>query len=411
MLAELGAIDLAERRNRLLRAARRALEERPAGGLHGRRRESRPRRRPWRRSSRASRECRTGWSCCPGCGSPNVFPDEEWDALGPDENGRGEATHPQYHLKLLLDRIGVARGEVQPWRRSGGAASSPARGRAVANAMAAAGFLAQMGDAEAGRAAADAEFALAELPDPAAEAQAIALALARGARNAGQDRGAGDARSAACRRVSALLARWGIEADDSAGQPLSETPPGTLLLGIAAAAAEELAPVALLALLKHPLVGGEGDERLEWLEAVRELDLGAARPAAAAGLAGLDAHFDASGRMAACPAAARRAVDGLLCEPVRWRDRRVLAEAAQRAGRRRAWRGPAGRMAAELLAELQGSGCGARLTVASEEALPVLRQLLDGRRCGRLMAGIRAFSSGACSKRGCSAPTWSFSAA
>src|ERR1044071_9111932 len=74
-------------------------------------------------------------------------------------------------------------------------------------------------------------------------------------------------------RVSALLARWGIEADDSAGKPLSTTPVGTLLLGIASAAAEELAPVSLLALLKHPLVGGEGDDRLRWLEEIRELDL------------------------------------------------------------------------------------------------------------------------------------------
>src|SRR5689334_24732679 len=39
------------------------------------------------------------------------------------------------------------------------------------------------------------------------------------------------------------------------------------------AAAEDLAPVPLLALLKHPLVGGEGDERLAWLETVRALDL------------------------------------------------------------------------------------------------------------------------------------------
>ena len=50
-------------------------------------------------------------------------------------------------------------------------------------------------------------------------------------------------------RVSALLERWGIEADDSVGKPLSQVAAGTLLLGIAAAAAEDLAPVPLLALL------------------------------------------------------------------------------------------------------------------------------------------------------------------
>ncbi len=39
--------------------------------------------------------------------------------------------------------------------------------------------------------------------------------------------------AALARRVSAHLRRWGIEADDSAGRPLSQTPPGTLLLALA----------------------------------------------------------------------------------------------------------------------------------------------------------------------------------
>src|SRR5438045_5258602 len=51
-----------------------------------------------------------GMVVLPGLWLANVFLDEEWDALGPDESGRGEAAHPQYHLKLLLDRLGVARG-------------------------------------------------------------------------------------------------------------------------------------------------------------------------------------------------------------------------------------------------------------------------------------------------------------
>ena len=60
---------------------------------------------------------------------------------------------------------------------------------------------------------------------------------------------------------------------------------------------QTLAPVPLLALLKHPLVGGEGDERLTWLEAVRALDLKLRGPRPAAGIAGLDAHFGAKRRI------------------------------------------------------------------------------------------------------------------
>ncbi len=54
-------------------------------------------------------------------------------------------------------------------------------------------------------------------------------------------------------RVAAELGRYGIVADDSAGEKLAETPPAVFLRLLARAVAEELAPVALLALLKHPL--------------------------------------------------------------------------------------------------------------------------------------------------------------
>lgn len=135
VLAEQGAIDLAERRNRLLkRLAERWKNEPPSGftvaaGITT----AAP-----AVAALIARVARMpeGMVVLPGLWLSNIFPDEEWDALGPDENGRGEASHPQFHLKLLLDRLGVARGEVQQWRWSGGGASSPARGRAVANAMA-----------------------------------------------------------------------------------------------------------------------------------------------------------------------------------------------------------------------------------------------------------------------------------
>ena len=56
-------------------------------------------------------------------------------------------------------------------------------------------------------------------------------------------------------RVAAALLRFGIVADDSAGEPLAESPPAVFLRLLVRAVAEELAPVPLLALLKHPLCG------------------------------------------------------------------------------------------------------------------------------------------------------------
>src|SRR6185437_3818989 len=55
------------------------------------------------------------------------------------------------------------------------------------------------------------------------------------------------------RRVAAELRRWNVEIDDSAGQPLADTPPATLLRALLTAVDSGFAPVDLLALLKHPL--------------------------------------------------------------------------------------------------------------------------------------------------------------
>ncbi|MCB2102520.1 MAG: double-strand break repair protein AddB, partial [Rhodobacterales bacterium] len=92
-------------------------------------------------------------------------------------------------------------------------------------------------------------------PTPREEAGAIALAFREVLETPGRtamlvtpDRGL-------ARRVAAEMRRWGVEIDDSAGRPLDRTPTGVMLRLVAEAAAQELAPVPLLSLLKHPLAG------------------------------------------------------------------------------------------------------------------------------------------------------------
>jgi ATP-dependent helicase/nuclease subunit B len=377
ILAHHGAVDLAERRNRLLRRLAERWKDQPPAGFTVAAGITTAAPAVAALVARVAR-MEDGMVVLPGVWLANVFPEEEWDALGPDENGRGEATHPQFHLKLLLDRMGVARGEVQSWYWAGAASSSAARGRAVANAMAAPDFSHKWETLKAAERRLSG-IRLAELPEPAAEAQAIALALREALETPGKTAALVTPDRVLAGRVSALLARWGIQADDSAGKPLSSTPAGTLLLGIASAAAEELAPVPLLALLKHPLVGGEGDERLEWLEAVRELDVKLRGPRPSAGLAGLDPHLSSSREWLA----ARAKVEGLanlFAEAVPLASfARGLAEAAGTLAGDRVWRGADGRMAAELLSELQSSEAAFELTVTPDEAVPLLRQFLDAR--------------------------------
>lgn len=76
--------------------------------------------------------------------------------------------------------------------------------------------------------------------------------------------------------VMAALSRWGIEVDDSAGQPLSETSPGRFLLLLAELPAADSPAQALLNLLKHPL-SCSGLPRGQFLAQLRAVELTALR--------------------------------------------------------------------------------------------------------------------------------------
>ena len=217
---------------------------------------------------------------------------EVWDALGnagkaaeadTSPFGRSDAaTHPQYHLKLLLNRMGIARDEVQPWHRSGMAAAEPARSRAISNLFLPPSASARWVDLPADQRRLTG-VRLMESAHPAEEAQALAI-LIREALEVPEKRVAlitPDRGLAA--RVVAQLARWEIDADDTAGQPLPQTAAGRLLLLLAELLAEDAAPVPLLAVLTHPLVAAEAD-RPAWLEAARALDLRLRGPRPASGL-------------------------------------------------------------------------------------------------------------------------------
>jgi len=378
ILAERGVIDLADRRSRLLHSMADRWAERPPEGftLAVGITTSAP-----AIAAVLSRVARmeTGAVVVPALADLRAMPEEEWDALGPDDDGRGEESHPQYHLKRLLDRIGIARDEVNPWRGGGRAASSAARGRAVVNAMVSADFsgkwmrLAPLERRLTG-------IRVAELPDPASEAQAIAIALRETVETPGATAALVTPDRDLASRVSAHLLRWGIEADDSAGLPLSKTPAGTLLLAIAAAAIENLAPVPLLALLKHPLVGGEGEDRLAWLDVVRALDLALRGPRPRAGIGGLDEHFEERKAESAW-----KKVRGLvlpISDSIAGMTNlgaiaAALRELAGSLAGDRAWRGADGRSAGELLEAIEASADARVMAAAPEDVVPLLRHLMD----------------------------------
>src|SRR5207237_6439169 len=85
------------------------------------------------------------------------------------------------------------------------------------------------------------------------EALAIAIALREAVTDERKTAALVTPDRALARRVLAALGRWNVAVDDSGGDALADTPAGVFARLAAEAALGGLAPVTLLALLKHPL--------------------------------------------------------------------------------------------------------------------------------------------------------------
>jgi ATP-dependent helicase/nuclease subunit B len=165
------------------------------------------------------------------------------------------AGHPQFALQALLTRLGLGRDEVvrlgDPARGGREALVSEAFRPAAATDL----WRARTGET---RFVAQAEAALTglacvEAANAEEEALAIAIALREALTETGKTAALVTPDRQLARRVLAALARWNVPVDDSGGDQLADTPTGLFARLAAQAAVEGLAPVGLLALLKHPL--------------------------------------------------------------------------------------------------------------------------------------------------------------
>lgn len=219
----------------------------------------------------------------------HMMSDEIWQSLGPHEKGDDDVrakpsleSHPQFHLKLLLDKMGFDRSEVTPLGDAKRTKISDRKDQLVSHIFAPAKQTAnwQSIDVEA------VDFKHLKImtnADSAAEAQAVAILVRRNLEISNKRIAIITPDRELARRISAHLMRWNIKADDSAGLALADTPSGSLFMAIAQTCANDFAPVDLLSLLKHPLVR-KGDNRIAWLEKVRLLDLILRGPRAGNGL-------------------------------------------------------------------------------------------------------------------------------
>jgi len=251
-LAELGLIDVSERRVRLLNALSDQWEQAPPQGV-----------------MIAAGSTGTAPATARLLGLVAGLPQGAVVLPGLDEGLAEDAwaqvgeQHPQGAMRRLLDRFGATRSDVRPWWLE---ADSRGRWRrrlineALRPAEATADWLAQI------------ERLRAEAPDldPIAEglkglslirarteeeaAVACALLLREALETEGLTAALVTPDQELARRVAARLARWGVVADSSAGAPLAASPAAILAQHLAALAVDPLDPVRLLAVAKHPLL-------------------------------------------------------------------------------------------------------------------------------------------------------------
>jgi ATP-dependent helicase/nuclease subunit B len=253
MLAERGQIDAIERRTQAIRAQAMRWRERPpatpviAAGSTG--------------SQPATRELLSviaglaqGGIVLPGL--DRDMDDRSWMEL--------DETHPQFGLRELLKALGRERRDVADW--PGGTGS--ARHLLITELM----RPAETTEEWVRPLASSLEHVTrADCATPHQEALVIALALRRTLEDKGKTAALVTPDRDLARRVTAELRRWNVDIDDSAGTPLGDTPSASLLQALVGAIDEGFAPVALLALLKHPLCTLGGD-RAAVLDAARRLD-------------------------------------------------------------------------------------------------------------------------------------------
>ncbi|HEY7998937.1 MAG TPA: double-strand break repair protein AddB, partial [Pseudolabrys sp.] len=178
--------------------------------------------------------------------------DATWSTIADDaEHSHG---HPQFAMAALLKRIGLARAGVETLAPPKAHGRERLASEALRPAAASELWRDRLADAGFGKHADTAmqNIAVIEAGNAEEEALAIAVALRETLQDAGKTAALVTPDVALGRRVMAALARWNVPVDDSRGVSLADTPEGVFARLAAQTVFESVAPVPLLALLKHP---------------------------------------------------------------------------------------------------------------------------------------------------------------
>lgn len=293
-------------------------------------------------------------------GLDRVMHDDAWEALGP--------THPQFGLRQLLRHIDIGRADVVDFALSGSSGTdTSARGALLSAALSPARATPPPLPSADQVTTALSGVTRLNCPGSSEEAAAIALVMRKTLETPGKTCALVTPDRNLARRVAAALKRWQLDVDDSAGLPLASTPPGAFLRLVADAADQRLAPVSLLALLKHPLASG-GMVTIDFRELVRDLEIMALRgPRPGPGLKGLRAAIGDDPKSARlrplldiCEHALAPLMEALTKDPTDYEhilnthisSAEALSQNDALSGAARLWAGEAGEGAANFVAEL-----------------------------------------------------------
>lgn len=171
--------------------------------------------------------------------------DEAFTALEADTPE--SASHPQHGLFNLLKKLHATRSDCRPL-----GAGPPERAKLVSAAFLPGDVTSNWSRLRPSTTRAFDTITLLEAPNEQDEGLALAMAMkislaeGKSAALVTPDRDL-------ARRVQLNLARFGLASDDSAGEPLRQTPPARLMMLAAEAWRKGFAAIPLLSLLKHPL--------------------------------------------------------------------------------------------------------------------------------------------------------------
>ena len=338
-----------------------------------------------------------------------------WRMIGGDES-KGLAPspgHPQFAMQALLSRIGIARSAVENLieprgrERLTSEALRPARATDSWPKLAAAADFAAYADSMF------AHVSVIEAANAEEESLAIAVAL-REAVHEGKTASLVTPDRALGRRVLAALRRWNIEAEDSSGEALIDTPAGIFARLAAEVALGGLAPVSLLTLIKHPLLHSETAAGERAIAAVERAVLRGPRPRAGSAALGhalvafrselnklragepsdlhpadpratlTDAELAVAADFIVWLSAALAPLESLAKGPHRFSDlvtrhRAVVAALSTRSGEELAFAGPDGTKLAEAFDELAASPAAAGLAVETSDYAEFFAAVLAGR--------------------------------